>query len=75
MKKKSVRAPLFENSGFATELSSFNDSLYSVNAIEILNLKINWTKFPQKIWAKLNFSQRHFYGPNNIRHRDSSKIL
>jgi hypothetical protein len=35
----SARAPLFENSGFATELSSFNDSLNSVNAIEILNLK------------------------------------
>jgi hypothetical protein len=41
-----VRPPLFENSGSATEHSSFNGSLNSINAIEILNLKINWTKFP-----------------------------
>jgi hypothetical protein len=65
----------FENSRSATELSIFNDSLYSVNAIEILNLNINWTKFPLKILAKLNFSQRHFYGPNKLRHQDSSKVL
>ena len=32
------------NSGSATAVSSFSDSLYSLN--EILNLKINWTKFP-----------------------------
>ena len=43
---KSSSGLLFEHSGSATELGSFNDSLYSVNAIEIFNLKINWTKLP-----------------------------
>ena len=60
LKKNRVRAPLFENSGSATELSSFNDSLYSVNSTEILNLEINWTKFPSKtfLWTKQHTTPR-----------------
>ena len=38
--------PLFEHSESATELGSFNDSLYRVSSIEIFNLKVNWTKLP-----------------------------
>ena len=55
-----VRAPLFENSGSAIELISINDSLYSINAINILNLKINWTKFPETKLGQAQFQSKTF---------------